>query len=321
MSHLISVIVPVYNVEPYLARAVDSLLSQTYKNLQIILVDDGSTDNSGKLCDSYAQTDPRITVIHKQNGGLSSARNAGIDQASGAYFAFLDSDDYYSPTMLERLYQVITSNDCAIAQCAYFRFTDTPETQAVTGPVQIQSATDALHRIDDAVYMAAWNKLYKKELFAHIRFPEGKIHEDVGTTYRLFYEGEKIAVIPDALYGYYINPDSITTSKIKLNKLDLLDMYAEQFAFFREKGLHANMRRSADNLTASFGTLLCYDPSRYVNYEEFLLAAQTRYSYMYKAVLRNAPLRRDLKLAVMLSFGNVKVMRLYHKLKQILQRT
>ena len=317
MSEMISVIVPVYGVETYLSRAVDSLLAQTYTNLQIVLVDDGSPDNCGIICDDYARQDERITVIHKQNGGLSSARNAGICAAKGTYLAFLDSDDYYCPTMLERLYYAATTSGCAMAQCGFYRFFDTPEATPISGPVQVLSSTDALKRIDDAEYMAAWNKLYHARLFADIRFPEGKIHEDVGTTYRLFYESEKIAVIPDALYGYFENPDSITTSKIKMNKLDLLDMYAQQITFFREKGLHDNMRRSANNLAAAFGTLLCYGRSRYLNYKEFTEALQSRFSYMRKTVLHDVPLRWDLKLAVMLSLGNVKVMRSYHRIKQL----
>ena len=313
----ISVVVPVYNVEPYLQRAVDSLLCQTYENLQIILVNDGSPDRCGEMCDAYAQKDSRVQVIHKENGGLSSARNAGIDLADGAYIAFLDSDDYFQPTMLERLYTVAEKENCDIVQCEFYRFCDDPSHDPEPGEVQIITPDQALTCIDEPVYMAAWNKLYKRELFEKIRFPHGKIHEDVGTTYRLFYEAGRIAVMKDAMYGYYENPDSITTSKVKMNKLDLVDMYAEQVIFFKEKGLENNRKRSANNLAAAFGTVQSYDPSRYQDYGEFMNGLQKKYRET-RPLLLKSPLRWDLKLAVALSCGKVKFMGRYHKLKQMM---
>lgn len=314
MNKIVSVIVPVYRVEHYLNRAVDSILNQTYQHLDIILVDDGSPDRCGEICDEYAVIDSRVRVIHKSNGGLSSARNAGLEIANGEYVLFVDSDDFIQAHMVERLLGVIEKEKFDIVQCSFFRFASDIPQERLTDQIEIVSKYDALKRIDEAVYMAAWNKIYKKDLFADIRFPEGKIHEDVGCTYKLFFDSEGIAVISDELYGYYVNPDSITTSKIKENKLDLLDVYAEQMEFFQKRGLKCFAKRSANNLAASFGTLLSYPKERYENYDVFLTLIQNKFIILRKLLLRRA-LRPDLYFSVLLSFGNVKFMKLCHKIK------
>lgn len=314
MNKTVSVIVPVYKVQQYLNRAVDSVLKQTYQHLDIILVDDGSPDRCGKICDEYAMMDSRVRVIHKNNGGLSSARNSGLEMATGEYVVFVDSDDVIHPHMIERLLTVAEMENCDIVQCGFFRFDSDIPKERLTDQAQLISKFDALERIDDAVYMAAWDKIYKKELFADIRFPKGKIHEDVGCTYKLFFASERIAVIPDELYGYYVNPDSITTSKIKLNKLDLIDVYAEQMEFFRRKGLKHFANRSANNLAASFGTLLSYKAERYENYDAFLFAIQNKFGIWRGRLLKTA-LRADLYFSILLSFGNVRFMKIYHKIK------
>lgn len=314
MNKIVSVIVPVYKVEQYIHRAVDSILKQTYKHLDIILVDDGSPDRCGMICDEYAMTDSRVRVIHKNNGGLSSARNSGLEIAVGEYVIFVDSDDFIHPHMVERLLSVAKKENCDIVQCRFFRFDSNIPKELLYDKEQLISRYDALDRIDDAVYMAAWNKIYKKELFADIRFPERKIHEDVGCTYKLFFASERIAVISDELYGYYVNPDSITTSRIKLNKLDLIDVYEEQMEFFNEKGLRHYSNRSANNLAACFGTLLSYKSERYESYDEFLSAIQNKFSVLRKRLLKTA-LRADLYLSVLFSFGNVRFMKICHKIK------
>lgn len=316
MSKIVSVIVPVYKVEKYLNRAVDSILNQTYRDLEIILVDDGSPDNSGNICDVYAMIDSRVKVIHKNNGGLSSARNVGLDKATGKYIFFLDSDDFIQPHTIERLLSVAEKEKCDIVQCQFFRFeTVIPEEKFQLG-VEYVSSEDALAKIDDAVYMAAWNKIYRSSIFKNIRFPEGRIHEDVGCTYKLFYISKKTAVVQDALYGYYVNPDSITTSKIKLNKLDLLDAYEGQMRYFDEMGLEKNKINSANNLAASFGTLLSYDSEKYEDYRKFEREIQKKFASL-RHILLKIPIRWDLRIAMVLSLGNVKVMKWYHRLKQI----
>lgn len=314
MNKVISVIVPVYNVEQYLRRAIESVLRQTYQDLEIILVDDGSPDACGNICDEYKELDSRIIVIHKANGGLSSARNAGLDIATGDYIAFLDSDDVFLPEMLEELLQLAESREADIVQCGFFRFSNEIKRDNYSNNIECLDSLVALQHIDEPVYMAAWNKLYRRKLFADIQFPDGKIHEDVGCTYKLFYQSSKIVYLHTPLYGYYVNRDSITTSKIKLNKLDLLDAYENQILFFEEKGLSENLKRASNNFVASFGTLLSYQQEKYEDYT--LLKKEIQKRFIKKRYLMlHLPLRVDLKLAVWCSFGNVSLMKLYHKIK------
>lgn len=319
MNKTVSVIVPVYKVERYLNRAINSILKQTYSKLEIILVDDGSPDRCGEICDDYTKKDSRIRVIHKNNGGLSSARNAGLDIATGEYVVFVDSDDFIHPHMIERILSVAEKEKCDIVQCCFFRFDSGIFEERLTDQVNILSKYEALERIDNAAYMAVWNKIYKKDIFIDIRFPEGKIHEDVGCTYKLFFASERIAVIADELYGYYVNPNSITTSKIKLNKLDLIDIYAEQIDFFSKRGLKHFANRSANNLAACFGTLLSYPVERYENYKEFLPAIQKKFKNLRVKLLK-CNLRVDLYLAILFSLGDVRFMKIYHKVKTIRKR-
>ena len=183
----ITIVVPVYKVEKYLRRCIESILQQTYKNIEIILVDDGSPDNCGKICDEYKEKDNRIIVIHKENGGLSDARNAGIDIATGKYIAFIDSDDYVANNFISSLYDVCIKNECEIAQCKFKRVTeDYKEEQKEISETTILDGKSAIKEIygqNDVYTIVAWNKLYLKNLFNDIRYTVGKIHEDESTTY------------------------------------------------------------------------------------------------------------------------------------------
>ena len=179
---LISVIVPVYNVEPYLRRCVDSILRQTYRNLEILLVDDGSTDRSGTICDACAQQDTRVKVIHQKNGGLSAARNCGLETARGEYISFVDSDDLINDRMIETLYRDLAGQGADISAVGYRMFENQEELrpEEITAPVQCMTGKEALRRIlvSEEIGDFAWNKLYKKILFQTIRYPEGRVFED-----------------------------------------------------------------------------------------------------------------------------------------------
>lgn len=216
---LISVIVPVYKVEDYLPRCVDSLLAQTYPNLEIYLVDDGSPDRCGILCDEFAAADPRIRVIHKENGGLSSARNAGIDVAEGEYLGFVDSDDWVEPDFYEQLYAAAAKFGASMAYCG--RLDEESGTGAQTVGLcpereEVISGEEFVRRVFhwENVDSAAWDKLYRRELFREIRYPLGVICEDVPVTYRLALLGGRVAACPKPLYHYFHRPNSITTSLI-----------------------------------------------------------------------------------------------------------
>lgn len=239
INDLISVIVPVYNVEKYLPQCIDSLLNQTTKNLEIILVDDGSLDDSGKICDEFSEKDNRIIVIHKENGGLSSARNAGLEIAKGNYIGFVDSDDWLNESMYEILLKIIKDSDSDISCCKFFKTADSEEKIPATDNEIIQSFNnvEGLNNFYTDLYtqtVVAWNKLYKRELFNNVIYPVGKIHEDEGTTYKLFYKANKITYTNKPLYYYRITPNSITTSKFSKKRLDIIDIYDEKIRFMKD---------------------------------------------------------------------------------------
>lgn len=229
MEELISVIVPVYNVEKYLNKCIDSIINQTYKNLEIILVDDGSTDNSGKICDEYAKKDNRIIVIHKENGGLSNARNAGIKNSQGLYTSFVDSDDYILPNMIDRLYKIMIQNQADISICNFTRSKEEMK-EETTKKICIEkySQEDYLKKYFKIKYQGceyyAWNKLYKRELITPDQYPQGLTSEDVLGTYKAILKAKKIVKTNEVLYVYRINEESITGTFTQRD-FDLLEIW------------------------------------------------------------------------------------------------
>ena len=238
MHDLISVIIPVYNVEEYLCRCVDSVLDQTYRNTEILLVDDGSPDNCPAICDEYARQDARVRVLHQENKGLSGARNAGIDVAKGQWLAFVDSDDYLAPDFLERLLEACerTGSDLSVCRWEYVRGEKIPEHG--TGETRVYTGREMLANLylpDGAYFVVAWNKLYRRELFEEIRYPLGRIHEDEATTYRIYDKVRKAAYVDRSLYGYFVTPVSITRG-FNPRRMDWVTAVAERIDFFEEKG-------------------------------------------------------------------------------------
>lgn len=238
MEDLISVIVPVYNVEKYINRCIDSVLKQTYKNIEIILVDDGSTDDSGKICDEYAKKDKRIVVIHKENGGLSDARNAGIDIATGLYISFIDSDDYVENNYIEILYNSIIKNKTDMAIGSHKVIYDTGTVlEKATGEESVLEPKEVLKRIlyDDGIDLTANSKLYKKELFDNIRFPVARLFEDAATTYKLIDVANTISIVSISIYNYIIRNNSITNQKFSSKKMDLIKSTEEMCDYVKNK--------------------------------------------------------------------------------------
>lgn len=215
---LISVIVPVYNVETYLPRCVDSILAQTDVRLEIILVDDGSPDGSGAICDAYAAKDTRVRVIHKENGGLSSARNAGIEAARGEYLAFVDSDDWIEPNSYSSMLALLKRYDAKLV-CAGRYDVDGKTGARVVGlcpsKEECITAEEMVGRIFlwDGCDSSACDKLYHRSLFETFRYPEGKVCEDVPTTYKIVLKAERVVLWDQPIYNYYHRPGSISTTK------------------------------------------------------------------------------------------------------------
>ena len=240
----ISVIVPIYNVENYLRRCIDSILKSTYENLEIILVDDGSTDECPTICDDYAKKDPRIKVIHKKNGGLSDARNKGLDIATGEYISFIDSDDCINKNMLSYLMNLLVDNSCDISVCDFYTFSD------VCPTVELSQNADKNFKIfsnKEAIALLlygekshgdyAWNKLYKKKLFNNVRYPIKRKMEDIGTTYKLYYESKKIVISNEKLYYYYQRNDSILGKKGFQIFSDNFELSFERYNFLKKKNI------------------------------------------------------------------------------------
>lgn len=234
---IVSVVVPVYNVESYLPRCLQSISSQTHRELEILLVDDGSTDSSGELCDAFAAGDPRARVIHKSNGGLSDARNAGIGIATGDFILCIDSDDFVTADHIELLLTSSLENDADIATSAFMRITDAdPADMTAVGRREATEVLDthtALRRLfyQRGITTSAWGKLYRRSLFDGITYPVGKLHEDLDTTYRIFAKASKVVVGTEMTYRYTERRGSITGAGFSERRLDALTFAEEAVKF------------------------------------------------------------------------------------------
>ena len=233
----VSIIVPVYNVKKYLLRCIYSVLNQTYNNFEIILVDDGSTDGSGTLCDRLKSRDNRIKVIHKENGGLSSARNAGLDIASGEYVTFVDSDDYVSRLYLEKLIELCNNEDNTIGivgtQIVKGKERSSPEKSYRTYSINGKDFETLF--LGNITGDSSCAKLFPLKFFENVRFIEGRILEDIGVTYKLFYQAEKVMVSEESHYYYFQRTGSIMNSNFSIKKSNGIYSYEERLAFIKEK--------------------------------------------------------------------------------------
>ena len=220
---LLSIIVPVYDVERYLPKCIDSILAQTFTDFELILVDDGSPDNCPALCDAAAAKDARIRVLHQKNGGLSAARNAGLDVARGEWIGFVDSDDYIAPEMYETLYKAVQSTGADLALCDYVKVDETGAlcTQThVAVPQKSLTGRELLQKAYWTTVQIACNKLYHRTIFAQLRYPVGKLNEDFFVIPEICLNTQKAVVVPDVLYYYVQRGDSIMGKSRTLRHYD-----------------------------------------------------------------------------------------------------
>lgn len=264
----ISIVVPVYKVEKYIQRCVDSILGQTFQDFELILVDDGSPDGCPAICDEYAAMDSRIRVIHKENGGLSSARNAGIDTAQGEYLFFVDSDDVIHPDCLRILEQCIRTSGAQIAIGEFMRFAgEFPAPECFSqgdGSCFCKNNLETLNCFFDGrdslhSLVSACCKLWHRDLFHDVRFPVGRLFEDEFTTYRLYYKASKIAFSSVVLYFYFDNNEGITRNLTLQKRFDEYDAQWERMVFFRERGLDELLGKAAMTFlkTAQWDLISC----------------------------------------------------------------
>ncbi len=282
-NDLISIIIPVYKVEKYLEKCIESVLKQTYTNLQIILVDDGSPDNCGKICDEYAKKDSRIEVIHKANGGLSDARNVGISKAKGRYIGFVDSDDYIKEDMYEILLNLIKKYDADVSICNLYDVIDGNECiRNKENGIREYSRIDILKEIllDKNIQSYAWNKLYKKELFDEIKYPIGKKYEDIGTTFYLFEKCNKIVVTSEPEYYYLKRADSLVNNVTESTILDYTEIIIQRYLYIKQ---NIKELRKYNNYYLAKTLITAHNDIE--NLENISEEMQQRYKKLYELVL------------------------------------
>lgn len=234
-NKMVSIIVPVYKVEKYLATCVDSILHQSYINWELILVDDGSPDRCGEICDRYANIDKRIKVIHKQNAGVAAARNSGIEQASGDYATYLDGDDFFHPDCLENLVRIAVEKQADIVQCDYVRGFDT-SFPSCEQEEKVRTYSNHTVFTEDVAKVIVWGKLYRIDILKDIRIPEGRYFEDDLVAWRWYYAANRIVVTSKPYYYYTINNDSTMAQHKKKPNISFIEAYDERIDFFEKCG-------------------------------------------------------------------------------------
>ncbi len=295
MEELISVIVPVYNVDVFLNKCIKTIVNQTYKNLEIILVDDGSTDNSGKICDTWKNEDKRIIVIHKKNEGLSATRNIGVEKSIGKYIVFVDSDDYLELDMIENLYKDMIKNNTGITACGIISENFYKKNLKFCENDYIADSEEMIKRmlLKNDIHIGVWAKIYKRELFDNIKFPVGKINEDLAITYMLFDKAKKISHIKLAGYHYMQRAGSIGSSKVTRKNLTII-YYKEDILNFVEKK-YPNLKEEAEIfLIESLNKFsLIYKKSKLKNEYKELKLKLKKYK---KRILENSKMKISTKI-------------------------
>lgn len=255
---LVSIIIPIYNVENYLERCISSVAAQSYQNLEILLVDDGSTDRSGRICDQWAERDPRVRVIHQPNGGVSAARNAGLQAAIGTWIIQVDSDDHIAPYAVEKLMRSAQTTGADMVICDFVKGSDEAFcfTENADAMVETADGISVIHRIYDGDHNALrygvpWCKMGRRQLYDGIRYPDGKIFEDIYTTHKLLFRCARIAVLDAPLFYYFQRPGSIMNASFSMKKLDYLQALVERVEFFAAHGLGELERNAYDELLHS----------------------------------------------------------------------
>ncbi len=326
MPPLISIIIPVYNVEQYFDYCIQSVLSQDYTNLEIILIDDGSTDSSGQKCDEYAKQDQRIKVIHQKNGGLSSARNTGLKEMTGEYFSFIDSDDYVRIDYISRMYRLIDEDKSDMVVCSYKKVIRNEDYSVISEGDSVYAVYDQeeikMEMVSRKIPMYAHGKLYKKEFAEYMDFPEGRLFEDILTCWNVIKQVEKVSYSDVKIYFYRQRIDSIVNAEFKHHRMDQV-FFSKRI--FEETPENTSLRNAAGTRcffsAADDYALLT---KGYPKEKEYLLKS-IRMFRTY--VLKDSSAELSIKLMALISFlcpGMVRVLgRLYKRrnLKKWLRET
>ncbi|MFB4168894.1 glycosyltransferase [Virgibacillus sp. JSM 102003] len=318
----ISIIVPVYNSSQYISKCIDSILAQTFQNFELILVNDGSTDQSGQICDQYAEKDSRIVVIHKKNGGVSSARNAGINTAMGEYISFVDGDDWVYKDLYLKLYELCTATNSDISICSIYREVNGDVIHVKKEElIKEMDNTEAMKQLFTGKYFrfAVWAKLYKKSCFENIRYPEDRRLDDLPTTYKVFSNANKVVYTSYSGYIYLLRENSIITSSYNEKKLDVFLGWDEIIAFMNEnypqlseEYISCFVYYSMDHVYSILNQVK--DP---VEKEKYIVYIQRYIRKYYKEIIKNTRLSLKYKYLTILINYNVKFLFLNNKIKSI----
>lgn len=302
MDELISVIVPIYNVEKYLDNCVNSICNQTYQNLEIILVDDGSPDACPKMCEEYKKNDSRIRVIHKPNGGLSDARNCGIKEATGRYITCIDSDDYIEIDYIEYLYTLLIEVNADVSICNFIKTKNLNETRTIKDSKRIEFTSE--QAIQEMLYArtfttSAWGKMYKTELFDGVEYPARKYSEDMYTTYRLLEKAHKVVYGNQVCYYYVHRPNSILTSGFSSKHLDVF----EALHIMRDSGIlksQGELNAYKSQIVSSMAELMEKKPPRNKEVQELWQEAK---KYRFRVLCDSKASKRVRVQAGLMLFG------------------
>ena len=299
-EELISIIVPIYNVEKYLAECVNSIMNQSYKHIEIILVDDGSTDNSGRLCEQFRELDNRIIVVHKENGGLSSARNAGIENSHGNMFMFIDSDDYIGKDMASKLYETMIKYKADMSICNMNRVFDDGTIKPFYNITEAFKCLDGDKRFETLSQPSVCNKMFRKRLFENIRFPEGKYYEDTYIYHELAYNANKIGLVNYNGYWYRLRSNSILGDFQYNDKyFDAIDAVWQRANFLISHNVQPYGDTACLSLYAYFANAEKYIAKTDKNRDKFLKAKQ-QYLLVYKHLkCSNVNLKQRIRLILL----------------------
>lgn len=302
---MISVIVPIYNVEEYLKRCIDSIINQTYRNLEIILVDDGATDNCPLIADEYKKIDKRIKVIHKTNGGLSDARNAGIEIATGEYLMFIDSDDEINENMISILYDNLKKHDADISICGYQKIYIGDDIKKVYKEYDVKvckyNLFENMYNTYGKYTIVAWNKLYKKELFETLRYPKGKVHEDEFVIHELLKKCNTLVYDTRELYYYYQRNNSIT-SNFNLKRLNAIEALEERLSFFKDD------KKMYDMTMKSYCLRLMYCYAQMDSYKKERKELKNKFNENYKLIINSKYLSITDKIKILIAKVSPKLL-------------
>ncbi len=309
MSALISIIVPVYNIENYITKCIESIIAQDYSDKELILVDDGSTDHSGEICDRYAACYPWITVLHDENAGLSEARNRGMRVCNGEWIVFVDGDDFVDKKYLSILYNIAEKSRADIVCCQFYKVDDTVETPFNSEHEYSYVTKDRDSAVRDLLYQrtiltSAWGKLFKTVLFKDIFFPVGKIHEDVGTIYKLFFLADVVACTECKLYYYLRRNDSIVHQNFSPKKMDAIEFTQETIDFCKAGYPQFLPAAISRHFSACFQVISVHGIKSYQQYYDYLIQEIKKYR---KQVLMDKEARFINRMAALISLVSVRL--------------